>query len=111
MILRIRTESRSSRGPNGKTTTQRMLTRRHSGLTEARREQEVSMQDGPLEKTREVTTAQEPLDALRALVDLRRELDEAEARHVEGALHEGRSWAQVAEALGISKQAAHKRHA
>ena len=69
------------------------------------------MQDGPLEKAREVTAAREPLDALRALVDLRRELDEAEARHVEGALHEGHSWGQVAEALGISKQAAHKRHA
>jgi hypothetical protein len=42
---------------------------------------------------------------------MRGELDSAEARHVQGALHEGRSWTQIAEALGISKQAAHKRHA
>jgi hypothetical protein len=55
--------------------------------------------------------AREPLDGLRAIVELRRELGEAEARHVQIALHEGRSWTQIADALGISKQAAHKRHA
>jgi hypothetical protein len=60
---------------------------------------------------RMVTGAREPLDGLRAVVDLRRELDEAEARHVRLALHEGRSWTQIAQALGVSKQAAHKRHA
>jgi ATP-dependent Clp protease ATP-binding subunit ClpA len=51
------------------------------------------------------------MEGLRAIVALRRELAELELRHVAVALGEGRSWSQIAEALGISKQAAHKRHA
>lgn len=69
------------------------------------------MEEDALEKLRSVGAAREPLDGLRAVVEMRNELDTAEARHVQGALHEGRSWAQIADALGISKQAAHKRHA
>jgi hypothetical protein len=65
----------------------------------------------PTERLRAVAGAREPLDGLRAVVELRRDLDEAELRHVQMALHEGRSWSQIAQALGISKQAAHKRHA
>ena len=53
----------------------------------------------------------EPMQGLRAVVALRRELDVLEARHVDAALQGGRSWSQIAEALGVSKQAAHKRHA
>jgi Clp amino terminal domain, pathogenicity island component len=65
----------------------------------------------PNELIRTAIGAREPLDGLRAVVELRHELDEAEARHVRIALHEGRSWTQIADSLGISKQAAHKRHA
>jgi hypothetical protein len=65
----------------------------------------------PEELIRAAISAREPLDGLRAIVELRHELHEAEARHVQIALHEGRSWTQVADALGVSKQAAHKRHA
>jgi hypothetical protein len=60
---------------------------------------------------RAAAEAREPLDGLRAVVAMRQELDQAEVRHVQVALHEGRSWTQIADALGISKQAAHKRHA
>ena len=69
------------------------------------------MEDGQLDRLQTALGARAPLDGLRAVVDLRRELDSAEVRHVQGALNEGRSWTQIAEALGISKQAAHKRHA
>jgi transposase-like protein len=53
----------------------------------------------------------EPMQGLRAVVALRHELDVLEARHVDAALQGGRSWSQIAAALGVSKQAAHKRHA
>jgi hypothetical protein len=88
-----------------------MLTWRHSGLTPAAAEHLGGVEKEALEKLRSVSSAREPLDGLRAVVDMRDELDIVEARHVQGALHEGRSWAQIADALGISKQAAHKRHA
>jgi hypothetical protein len=52
-----------------------------------------------------------PDDGLTAVADLRRRLDELEAWHVENAVRAGRSWSQVAAALGVSKQAAHKKHA
>jgi hypothetical protein len=66
---------------------------------------------GPLELARSATNPPEAIQGLRALTALRHELDELEARHVAEALGEGRSWSQIGEALGVSKQAAHKRHA
>jgi ATP-dependent Clp protease ATP-binding subunit ClpA len=57
------------------------------------------------------TTPGDPEKGLRAIADLRRRLDELEAWHVENAVRAGRSWSDVARALGVSKQAAHKRHA
>src|SRR3954447_13078590 len=55
--------------------------------------------------------AEEPCERLRAICALRDELDALEADAVRGAIGAGRSWSQVAEALGISKQSAHRRHA
>lgn len=52
----------------------------------------------------------DPADALRAVVALRERLDVLEARHVDGCLARGWSWAQVGRALRVSKQAAHRRH-
>lgn len=52
-----------------------------------------------------------PDEGLVAVAELRRRLDELEAWHVENAVRAGRSWSQVAGRLGISKQAAHKKHA
>ncbi len=50
-----------------------------------------------------------PADALAAVVALRLTADRLERAAVAAAIAQGWSWAQVAEALGISRQAAHKR--
>lgn len=48
-------------------------------------------------------------DALAAVLALRQMADELEAQAVHLALRQGWSWSQIAEALGVSKQAAHRR--
>ena len=48
-------------------------------------------------------------DALAAVLALRQLADELEAKAVRAALRRGWSWSQIAEALGVSKQAAHRR--
>jgi hypothetical protein len=53
--------------------------------------------------------AEEPDLALRALTELAREVDAFVRVHVERALQAGRSFTDVARALGISRQAAHRR--
>lgn len=52
---------------------------------------------------------EDPEDALAAVVALRLVADRLEAGAVAAALAQGWSWAQIAQALGVSKQAAHKR--
>lgn len=54
----------------------------------------------------------DPIDtvnALTAVVALRRLADELEHQSVAVALQNGWSWSQIAEVLGVSKQAAHRR--
>jgi len=51
----------------------------------------------------------ETADALAAVLTLRQMADELEAKAVYLALRQGWSWSQIAEALGVSKQAAHRR--
>jgi ATP-dependent Clp protease ATP-binding subunit ClpA len=63
-----------------------------------------------MELARSATSPREPMQGLRAIVALRRELVELEERYVDDALRQGRTWSQIAGALGVSKQAAHKRH-
>jgi DNA-directed RNA polymerase specialized sigma24 family protein len=53
----------------------------------------------------------DPRDGLEAVVALRRLLEALEAAQVENAFIAGWSWAQIAEVLGVSKQAVHKKHA
>jgi DNA-binding NarL/FixJ family response regulator len=53
----------------------------------------------------------DPADALAAVVALRRLADRIEDAEVERALREGWTWSQVAEALGVTRQAVHKKHA
>ena len=50
-----------------------------------------------------------PETALRALAALRNELDALEPELVARALQAGASWSHIARALGISKQAAHRK--
>ena len=42
---------------------------------------------------------------------MRRTLEALEAAQVENAIVAGWSWARIAEVLGVSKQAVHKKHA
>jgi hypothetical protein len=53
----------------------------------------------------------EPGDALAAVVALRLLADRFERQAVRRAIAQGWTWAQVAEALGVTRQAAHKKHA
>jgi hypothetical protein len=50
-------------------------------------------------------------DGLASVVALRRRADQVEAQQVEAAMRAGWTWAQVAEALGVTRQAAHVKHA
>lgn len=51
----------------------------------------------------------DPEQALASVVALRLMADRLERKAVARALAEGWSWARIAQALGVSKQAAHKR--
>jgi hypothetical protein len=53
----------------------------------------------------------EPADGLAAVVALRRLADRLEDAQVERALSDGWTWSQIAEALGVTRQAVHKKHA
>ena len=64
------------------------------------------------EKTRtRVGGPEDPREGLEAVVALRRTLEALEAAQVENAFIVGWSWARIAEVLGVSKQAVHKKHA
>lgn len=53
----------------------------------------------------------DPRAGLRAVSALRVLADTLELRQVEAALRQGMSWQAVADALGVTRQAAHKKHA
>ncbi len=52
----------------------------------------------------------DPLAGLRAVVALRRLADRLELRQVQAALDAGHSWPEIAEALGVTRQAVHKKY-
>lgn len=54
---------------------------------------------------------EDPADALAAVVALRLLADQFERKAVRRAIAQGWTWAQVAEGLGVTRQAAHKKHA
>jgi len=53
----------------------------------------------------------DPADDLAAVVALRRLADQLEDAEVARALRDGWTWSLVAEALGVTRQAVHKKHA
>jgi DNA-directed RNA polymerase specialized sigma24 family protein len=53
----------------------------------------------------------DPEQGLRAVAALRRLLERLERLHVENARRDGRSWQEIADELGVSKQAVHKKYA
>jgi hypothetical protein len=53
----------------------------------------------------------DPADGLAAVVALRRLADQVEDAEVARAVQDGWTWSLVAEALGVTRQAVHKKHA
>lgn len=56
-------------------------------------------------------SGKDPRVGLRAAVALRRLADTLEAVQVDNARRQGWSWQDIADALQVSKQAVHKKHA
>jgi hypothetical protein len=54
--------------------------------------------------------ADDPAAGLRAVGALRRLADQVEATQVAIARRDGWSWEQIGDALGVSRQAVHKKH-
>ncbi len=59
----------------------------------------------------DIPAPDDPAQALAAVVALRRMAERLEYAAVAKALEQGWTWQQIAEALGVTRQAAHKRHA
>ncbi|WP_223167847.1 helix-turn-helix domain-containing protein [Nonomuraea sp. SYSU D8015] len=53
----------------------------------------------------------DPGVGLAAVAALRALLEEVEATHVSNARAQGWSWEQIADALGVRRQTAHRKHA
>lgn len=53
----------------------------------------------------------DPAAAIAAVIALRRLADRLEREAVDHAIEQRWTWAQIAQALGVTRQAAHKRHA
>jgi hypothetical protein len=60
--------------------------------------------------TTELSPLSPAADGLAAVAALRRLADRLEESEVERAMRAGWSWSQVAEALGVTRQAVHKKH-
>ncbi|MFL6080472.1 MAG: helix-turn-helix domain-containing protein [Ornithinibacter sp.] len=53
----------------------------------------------------------DPTVGLRAVAALRRLLEQLERLHVDNARATGWSWQDIADALGVTKQTVHRKHA
>lgn len=58
----------------------------------------------------EAATDQDPSVGLRAVAALRRLVERLEALQVDSARSQGWSWEDIGAALGVSRQAVHKKH-
>jgi DNA-directed RNA polymerase specialized sigma24 family protein len=58
----------------------------------------------------DATASRDPAVGLAAVASLRALLESLEALQVANARELGWSWQQIADALGVSKQAVHKKH-
>lgn len=61
--------------------------------------------------TAEAALSRDPQVGLRAVAALRRLVERLEALQVGNARRQGWSWEEIGAALGVSRQAAHKKHA
>ncbi len=64
-----------------------------------------------MKATKSPPSPKQPNDAFAAVISMRRLADKLEQKAVVEALKQGWTWVEIAKALNISKQAAHKRHA
>jgi len=67
-----------------------------------------------MEEVRDLATqvaSGDPDTGLRAVAALRRLLERVERIHVNEARKRGRSWQQIADELGVTKQAVHQKYA
>lgn len=64
----------------------------------------------PDDPVRTAADVSDPLAGLRATAALRRLADTCEFRQVEAALGAGCGWQDIADALGVSRQAVHKKY-
>jgi transcriptional regulator len=58
----------------------------------------------------DATASRDPAVGLAAVTSLRVLLESLEELQVENARERGWSWQQIADALGVSRQAVHKKH-
>ena len=58
----------------------------------------------------DATSSRDPAVGLAAVASLRALLESLEQLQVENARDRGWSWQQIADALGVSRQAVHKKH-
>jgi len=58
----------------------------------------------------DATASRDPAVGLAAVASLRALLESLEQLQVENARDRGWSWQQIADALGVSRQAVHKKH-
>jgi DNA-binding NarL/FixJ family response regulator len=58
----------------------------------------------------EATASRDPIVGLRAVASLRLLLESLEELQVRNAREQGWSWQQIADQLGVSRQAVHKKH-
>lgn len=65
----------------------------------------------PVDVARTAADTSDPLTGLRAVASLRRLTDMLELQQVEEALRAGHSWPEIATALGVTRQAVHKKYA
>lgn len=65
----------------------------------------------PAEIARTAADTAHPADGLRAVAALRRLADTLELQQVEAALRAGLGWLEIAEHLGVTRQAVHKKYA
>jgi ribosome-binding protein aMBF1 (putative translation factor) len=63
----------------------------------------------PTELARQASSA-DPRTGLRGVAALRRLLEQLESVHIRNARQRGWSWQEIADELGVSKQAVHKKH-
>lgn len=64
-----------------------------------------------MSETLTIPTPDDPAEALAAVVALRRLAEQLERTAVARAIEQGWTWADIADSLGVTRQAAHKRHA